>query len=133
MERHYAGFAIIALVVVIGLAAIVLPRFVYTDTEGASAEAVLRLKTQARLVRTIPPLVSQVTESEQYGPTPDNVRGRVKARTLFGVHIGWFERSPQGQDTWDYDFRREIGVVAAFVAMQTTLMAVAAWLFWTGA
>ncbi len=133
MERYHAGFAIVALVVVIGVAAIVLPRFVYTDTGDASAGAVLRLKTQARLVRSIPPLVSRATEAEQYGPTPDHVRGRVEARTLFGVRVGWFERSPQGQDTWDYDYRREMGVVAAFVAAQAALLTLAGWLFWSSA
>ncbi len=131
MERYHAGLGFVALAVVLAFAALALPRFVFEDTSSASPEAVRRLKTQAAHVRTIPPLVSQATHAEQYGATPDHVRGRVVARTLFGIPIGWYEFSAEGSEEWDYDHRKELALSAAFLLAEAGLLGAAGWLFVT--
>jgi hypothetical protein len=131
MERYHAGLGFVALAAVLAVAAIVVPRFAFDDTASAPPEAVRRLKVQAAHVRTIPPLVSQATRAEQYGPTPDHVRGRVVARTLFGVRIGWYELSAESSEEWDYDHRKELALVAAFLAGELGLLVAAGWLFVT--
>ncbi len=130
MERYHIGLALIAIAVLLAVAALVVPRFAFDDTASAPSEAVRRLKTQAAHVRTIPPLVSQATHAEQYGPTPDHVRGRVVARTLFGIRTGWFAATIEGEE-WQYDLRKELGVFITFVVAEAGLLGAAAWLFAT--
>lgn len=131
MERYHIGLALIAIAVLLAVAALVVPRFAFDDTASAPSEAVRRLKTQAAHVRTIPPLVSQANMAEQYGRTPDHVRGRVVARTLFGVRIGWYELAPGGDEEWDYDHRKELALSAAFLLAEAGLLGAAGWLFAT--
>ena len=131
MERYHAGIGMVGLAAVLAVAAIVAPRFAFDDTAGAPPEAVRRLKTQAAHVRTIPPLVSQATHAEQYGPTPDHVRGRVVARTVFGARTGWYELPTEGGEEWAYDHRKELALVAAFLSGELGLLGAAGWLFVT--
>lgn len=131
MERYHIGLALIGISAVLAVAAIVVPRLAFKDTASAPPEAVLRLKVQAAHVRTIPPLVSQATMAEQYGPTPDHVRGRVVARTLFGVRTGWYELPAEGSEDWDYDHGKELALSGAFLLAEAGLLGAAGWLFAT--
>ncbi len=131
MERYHGGLGFIAIAAVLAVAAIGVPRLAFDDTSSAPPEAVRRLKTQAAHVRTIPPLVSQATHAKQHGPTPDHVRGRVVARTLFGIRVGWYELAAQGSEGWDYDHRKEFALSAAFLLAEAGLLGAAGWLFAT--
>ena len=131
MERYREALGCIAAAAVIAVAAIVVPRLVFDDTADAPPAAVQRLKTQAAHVRTIPPLVSQAVRAEQYGPTPDHVRGRVVARTLFGFRTGWYELSAEGSAAWHYNHRNEVAVFAAFLLAEGALLGAAGWLVTT--
>lgn len=131
MERYRGALGCIAAAAVIAVAAIVVPRLVFDDTADAPPAAVQRLKAQAAHVRTIPSLVSQAVRAEQYGPTPDHVRGRVVARTFFGVRIGWYELSAEGSADWHYNHRNEIAAPAGFLFTEGALLGAAGWLLLT--
>lgn len=54
------------------------------------------------------------------------------ARTLFGVHVGWYELSGGGgSEEWDYDHRKELTLIAACLAAELGLLGAAGWLFVT--
>ncbi|MCL4241796.1 MAG: hypothetical protein KJ048_10620 [Dehalococcoidia bacterium] len=131
MERHYLGLGSTGIAAILAFTALAVPPLAFDHTASAPPEAVNRLKVQAAHVRTIPPLVSRVTHAEQFGPTPDHVRGRVVARTLFGIRIGWYELSAEGNAAWHYDRRKELALAAAFLLAEAGLLGSAVWLFAT--
>jgi hypothetical protein len=118
----------VAVMIAIAVTAFVIPATRFPDCgDCAPAEYRARLRAGAELMSTVPALRNQVVEAVVEGPNPEDVSGRVVARSLFGIKVGTIDIDGRSSSQ-ERRTGMELGLWGAFGVLELALGGLAAWL-----